>query len=157
MSVYRLDRLLSPHSLAVIGASPRETSVGRHVVANIRAAGFPGAVHVVNPNFAAIEGIATVKSLDAISGSIDVAVIAVPPAAVPETVAAAGAKGAAAAIIITAGLGHGAGSLAEAAEHARIALACWCRPRSSMRASRRACRRRETSRSSRNPAPSSPA
>ena len=94
MSVYRLDRLLSPHSLAVIGASPRETSVGRHVVANIRAAGFPGAVHVVNPNYAAIEGIDTVKSLDAIAGPIDVAVIAVPPAAVPETVAAAGAKGA---------------------------------------------------------------
>ena len=45
-------------------------------------------------------------------------VIAVPPAAVPETVAAAGAKGAAAAIIITAGLGHGPGSLAEAAEQA---------------------------------------
>jgi acetyltransferase len=118
MSVYRLDRLLAPHSLAVVGASPRETSVGRHVVANILAAGFPGAVHVVNPNYAAIEGIETVKSLDAITGPIDVAVIAVPPAAVPETVAAAGAKGAAAAIIITAGLGHGAGSLAEAADHA---------------------------------------
>ena len=118
MSVYRLDRLLAPHSLAVIGASPRETSVGRHIIANIRAAGFPGAVHVVNPNHAAIEGIATVKSLDAIAGPIDVAVIAVPPAAVPETVAAAGAKGAAAAIIITAGLGHGAGSLAEAADRA---------------------------------------
>jgi hypothetical protein len=94
MSVYRLDRLLSPHALAVVGASPREASVGRHVVANIRAAGFPGAVHVVNPNYAAIEGIDTVKSLDAITGPIDVAVIAVPPAAVPETVAAAGAKGA---------------------------------------------------------------
>ena len=118
MSVYRLDRLLAPHSLAVVGASPRETSVGRHVVANIRAAGFPGAVHVVNPNYAAIEGIDTVKSLDAITGPIDVAVIAVPPAAVPDTVAAAGAKGAAAAIIITAGLGHGAGSLAEAADRA---------------------------------------
>jgi acetyltransferase len=118
MSVHRLDRLLAPHSLAVVGASPRETSVGRHVIANIRAAGFPGAVHVVNPNYAAIEGIATVKSLDAIGGPIDVAVIAVPPAAVPDTVAAAGAKGAAAAIIITAGLGHGAGSLAEAADRA---------------------------------------
>jgi acetyltransferase len=41
---------------------------------------------------------------------------ALPPAAVPETIAMAGAKGAAAAIIITAGFGHGPGSLAEAAE-----------------------------------------
>ena len=154
MSVYRLDRLLAPHSLAVIGASPRETSVGRHVVANIRAAGFPGTVHVVNPNYAAIEGIETVKSLDAITGPVDVAVIAVPPAAVPDTVAAAGAKGAAGAIIVTAGLGHGAGSLAEAAERAapqrmRLigpnCLGILVRRRSSMRASPRTCRRRGTS------------
>jgi acetyltransferase len=118
MSTYRLDRLVAPRSLAVIGASPRETSVGRHVIANIIAAGFAGPVHVVNPNYAQIEGISTVKSIDAVPGTPDVVVIAVPPAAVPETVAAAGAKGAAAAIIITAGLGHGPGSLAEAAERA---------------------------------------
>ncbi len=167
MSTYRLDRLIAPRSLAVVGASPRETSVGRHVVANIIAAGFAGPVHVVNPNYADIEGIDTVKSIDAIAGTPDVVVIAVPPAAVPETVAAAGAKGAAAAIIITAGLGHGPGSLAEAADRPRappacvwsapIASACWCRRRISMRASRRGCRRRAISPSSRNPAPSSPA
>jgi acetyltransferase len=118
MSTYRLDRLIVPHSLAVVGASPREASVGRHVVANLIAAGFAGPVHVVNPNYGDIEGISTVKSIDAIAGTPDVVVIAVPPAAVPETVAAAGAKGAAAAIIITAGLGHGPGSLAEAADRA---------------------------------------
>src|SRR4249920_215620 len=118
MSTYRLDRLIAPRSLAVVGASPREASVGRHVVANLIAAGFAGPVHVVNPNYGDIEGISTVKSIDAIAGTPDVVVIAVPPAAVPETVAAAGAKGAAAAIIITAGLGHGPGSLAEAADRA---------------------------------------
>src|SRR5271156_6551725 len=118
MSTYRLDKLIAPRSLAVIGASPRETSVGRHIVANIVAGGFPGPVHVVNPNYAQIEGISTVKSIDAIAGTLDVAVIAVPPAAVPGTVAAAAAKGGAAAIIITAVLGHGPVSLAEAAERA---------------------------------------
>ena len=118
MSTYRLDRLIAPRSLAVVGASPREASVGRHVVANIIAAGFAGPVHVVNPNYGDIEGISTVKSIDAIAATPDVVVIAVPPGAVPETVAAAGAKGAAAAIIITAGLGHGPGSLAEAADRA---------------------------------------
>jgi acetyltransferase len=116
MSTYRLDRLMAPHSLAVVGGSPRETSVGRHVMENIIAGGFPGPVHLVNPNYGEIEGIGTVKSIDALPAAPDVVVIAVPPAAVPETVAAAGGKGAAAAIIITAGLGHGRGSLAEAAE-----------------------------------------
>ena len=44
MSTYRLDRLIAPRSLAVVGASPCETSVGRHVIANIVAAGFAGPV-----------------------------------------------------------------------------------------------------------------
>jgi hypothetical protein len=48
----------------------------------------------------------------------DVVVIAAPPQDVPEIVAAAGQKGTAAVIIITARLGHGPGSLAEACEKA---------------------------------------
>jgi acetyltransferase len=48
----------------------------------------------------------------------DVAVITAPPDAVPEIVAAAAGNCVAAAVILTAGLGHGAGSLAEAAERA---------------------------------------
>jgi acetyltransferase len=43
---------------------------------------------------------------------------------VPETIATAGAKGAAAAIIITAGFGHGPGSLAEAAEWTARTTGC---------------------------------
>jgi acyl-CoA synthetase (NDP forming) len=130
------------------------------------AAGFAGPVHVVNPNHGFIEGISTVKSIDAIVGTPDVVVIAVPPAAVPETVAAAGAKGAAAAIIITAGLGHGPGSLAVAAD--RAARATGLRlvgpnslgvlvPPSHFNASFAPRRGRAISPSSRSPAPSSPA
>jgi acetyltransferase len=118
MSTYRLDRLLSPRSLAIIGASPHESSVGRHVIANIVSAGFSGPLHVVNPHYAEIEGRATVKSLAAIAEAPDLAIIAVPPTAVPEAVADAGRRGTAAAVIITAGLGHGPGSLAEATEDA---------------------------------------
>jgi acetyltransferase len=69
-------------------AKPRSA---RHIVANIVAGGFPGPVYVVSPNYAQIEAISAVKSVDAIAGTLDVAVIAVPPAAVPETIAAAGA------------------------------------------------------------------
>src|SRR5579871_875534 len=111
MSTYRLDKLMSARSLAVIGASPHENSVGRHIVANIIAGGFGGPVHVVNPHYAEIEGIATTKSLTDIAGTPDVVVVAVPPPAVPDTIAQAGLKGAGVAVIITAGLGHGPGSL----------------------------------------------
>jgi acetyltransferase len=114
MSTYRLDKIISPRSVAVVGASPNAGSVGRHIVANIVSAGFPGSIHVVNPHYAAIEDIATAASLSAIKESPDLVVIAVPPAAVPDTVAEAARCGVPAAVIITAGLGHGAGSLAEA-------------------------------------------
>jgi acetyltransferase len=117
MSTYHLDRLLTPRSLAVIGASPHESSVGRHIIANILSGGFARPVHVVNPHHAEIEGLATVKSIDVIAQPPDLVVIAVPPPAVPEAVAETGRRGVAAAVIITAGLGHGPGSLAEATEN----------------------------------------
>lgn len=114
MSTYRLDKLFAPRSLAIVGASPREGSPGRHIVRNVLGAGFSGPVHLVNAEHPQIDGVPAVASIAALSETPDLVVIAVPPAAVPETVAAAAAKGVAAAIIITAGLGHGPGSLAEA-------------------------------------------
>jgi acetyltransferase len=118
MSTYRLDRLFAPRSLAVVGASPRPTSPGRAVLKNLRSGGFGGAIHLVNPHYEAIEGIAAVKSYEALPGAPDVAVVAVPVAAVADVIAAAAAKGTAAAIILTAGLGHGPGSIADRCEQA---------------------------------------
>jgi acetyltransferase len=118
MSTFRLDRLFSPRSVAVVGASPRPTSPGHAVLKNLRQAGFPGAISLVNPHYSAIEDVAAVKSYRDLLAGPDLAVIAVPPAAVPSAVAEAGAKGTPAAIIITAGLGHGPGSLAAQCEQA---------------------------------------
>src|SRR6516164_2112725 len=118
MSTYRLNRLFAPRSVAVIGGSPRETSPGRAVLKNLRAGRFAGAIDLVNPHYDEIEGIAAVKSYEALATTPDVAVIAVPPAAVAAVVRAAAARGTAAAIILTAGLGHGAASIADACEQA---------------------------------------
>ncbi len=118
MSTYRLDKLFAPRSIAVVGASPRETSPGRAVLLNLRRAGFPGALHLVNPHYDAIEGVTAVKTYDQLPDTPDVVVIGVPPSAIPSIIAAAGAKGTAAAIILTAGLGHGPGSIAETCEKA---------------------------------------
>src|SRR6516162_2723450 len=118
MSTYRLNRLFAPRSVAVVGGSPRDTSPGRAVLKNLRAGGFAGTIHLVNPHYDEIEGIAAVKSYEALATTPDVAVIAVPPTAVAAVVRAAAAKGTAAAIIHTAGLGHGAGSIADACEQA---------------------------------------
>jgi acetyltransferase len=118
MSTYRLDKLFAPRSVAVVGGSPRKTSLGHIVLRNLRSGGFAGDVHLVNPNHGEIAGVRSVARMADLPAAPDVVVITVPPDAVPSVVAAAADKGASAAIIITAGLGHGPGSLAHAAEQA---------------------------------------
>ncbi|MHC4340122.1 MAG: CoA-binding protein, partial [Planctomycetota bacterium] len=44
-----LDRLFRPRSVAVIGASRREGSIGREVLRNLVDGGFAGKVFPVNP------------------------------------------------------------------------------------------------------------
>jgi acetyltransferase len=118
MSTYRLDKLFSPRSVVIVGGSPRETSPGRAVLKNLHGAGFKGSIGVVNPRHREIEGVRSVKTIDELPEAPDLLVIAAPAPSVPGIVAAAGRKGAATAIIITAGLGHGEGSLADASEKA---------------------------------------
>ena len=114
MSTYRLDQLFSPRSVAVVGASPRIGSAGHAVLNNLRAAGFQGKLHLVNPHYPEIAGLRSVGSVLDLAEAPELIVIAVPAQEVPKVVAGAAEKGAAAAIIITAGLGHGPGSLADA-------------------------------------------
>jgi len=118
MSTYRLEKLFAPRSVALVGASPRQESVGRAVLRNLREGGFVGSIHLVNSHYSEIEGIAAVKRIEDLPVTPDLVVVATPPAAVPKTLAAAGAKGSSAAIVITSGMGHGAGSPAEAAQQA---------------------------------------
>ena len=116
MSTYNLDKLFLARSVAIIGASPRLSSSGRAVLANLRSAGFAGAIRLVNPRYDEIEGIRAATSYAGLPDVPDVAVIAVPPLGVPDVVAGVAQKGTPVAIIITAGLGHGSGSLVERCE-----------------------------------------
>jgi len=115
MSTYRLDRLLAPRSIAIAGIGARTGSVGRVILRNVREGGFPGDIHLVHPREPAIDGLPCVRSIDDLPAPVDLLVIAAPPEAAPELVAQAGAKGCQGAVIVTAGLGHGPGSLAEGA------------------------------------------
>src|SRR6516225_4118374 len=116
MSTYRLDRLFTPRSLALVGASPREKSVGRAILQNLHTGGWSGGLHLVNPKHREIDGVEAIKDLSELPAAPDLVVITTPPEAVPGVVVQAAEIGAAAAIIITAGLGHGPGSLAQACE-----------------------------------------
>lgn len=116
MSTYALDAVFRPRSLALVGASPRERSVGRTILRNLRDAGFAGPLGVVNPRHAQIEGLPTVARLADLPFAPDLVVVSTPVATVPQVIADAAAVGARAAIIVTAGLGRGPGSLLEQAE-----------------------------------------
>ena len=124
MSTYRLDKLFSPRSVTVIGGSPRQTSPGRAVLRNLQDAGFQGPIGLANPHYAEIEGVKAVAKLEELPQPPDLVVIAAPPQAVPGIVAEAGQRGTAAAIIITAGLDHGEGSLADTCEKAAARPGC---------------------------------
>jgi acetyltransferase len=113
MSIYHLDKLFQPHSVAVVGASPKERSLGRAVLANLKAGGFKGRIDVINPHYPLIEEISTSPSLTSLAGLPDLIVVTAPAATVPQIIKNAGEAGVPAAIVISAGLGHGSDSLAE--------------------------------------------
>ena len=118
MSTYRLKNVLLPRSVALVGASSRQGSVGRAILGNIRKAHFAGEFGLVNPRHAEIDGFATVARVDQLPFVPELLVITAPAQAVTGIVDEAGRRGTAGALIITAGLGHGAGSMAEATEKA---------------------------------------
>lgn len=115
MSTYRLKNLLSPRSVALVGASSRPVSVGRAVLENIRKAEFKGLFGLVNPRHAQIGGVAAVSNLEQLPFVPELVVITAPAREVPDIIDQAGRRGSAGALIVSAGLGHGPGSLQDAA------------------------------------------
>ena len=115
MSTYRLNNLLSPCSIALAGASSRQGSVGRAILDNILKAGFRGEFGLVNRNHAEIGGVASVDSIAKLPFIPELVVITAPASEVVGLIDQAGKLGAAGALIVTAGLGHGPGSLSRAA------------------------------------------
>src|SRR5689334_14631387 len=103
MSVRNLDRMFQPASLALIGASARENSIGGVVLRNVKRAGFPGPLLLVNPRHSTLAGMPVYPDVASLPSTPDLAVIATPPQAVPELISALGSRGTRAAVVITAG------------------------------------------------------
>ena len=102
--VASLRHVLTPASVAVIGASRRPGSIGWAILQNIISGNFPGAVYAVNPGAAELNGVPCVPSAAALPGEVDLAVIAAPAAAVPGIAGQCGRRGVRALVVITAGL-----------------------------------------------------
>jgi acyl-CoA synthetase (NDP forming)/GNAT superfamily N-acetyltransferase len=108
--VASLRYLLRPASVAVIGASRKPGTVGRAILHNIVTSGFSGHLYAVNPRARQIEGIPCVPAPADLPEPVDLAVLAVPAAAVRAVAQECGQRGVRAIVVITAGLDTGAGA-----------------------------------------------
>ncbi|MBF2063217.1 MAG: bifunctional acetate--CoA ligase family protein/GNAT family N-acetyltransferase [Calothrix sp. C42_A2020_038] len=98
-----LDAIFAPKTIAVIGASERENSVGRTVLWNLISNSFGGTVFPVNPKRHSVLGIKAYSKITNVPEAVDLAIIATPAATVPSIMCEcvdAGVKGA---IILSAG------------------------------------------------------
>jgi acetyltransferase len=104
MTVRNLDKLLSPRSVAVVGASPRPGSLGAIAWRNLRGAGFGGPVFAVNPHHRTIDGVPVYGRLRELPQPPDLALLCTPPRSIAPLVAELGALGTRAAVVMTPGL-----------------------------------------------------
>lgn len=91
-----------PSSVAVIGASESEGSLGGQIIANLLH-GYQEPIYPVNPNYETIKGLRCFPTIDAIPGPVEMAIIIVPAPAVPGVLEACGRKGIYRVIIESAG------------------------------------------------------
>ncbi|MCX5034861.1 GNAT family N-acetyltransferase [Streptomyces coelicoflavus] len=102
-----VQRLLQPGSVAVVGTGRTPGGVGRSILGNIRDAGYTGRLYAVNSAFPEerkeIDGVPACRSVRDIDGPVDLAVVTVPAAHVPDVVAECGEHGVQGLVVITAG------------------------------------------------------
>ncbi len=98
-----MECFFSPGSVAVVGATDREGSVGRTVLANLLSGTFKGRVYAINPARKTALGTACYPKISELPEKIDLAVIVTPAPTVPDVIHECVASGVRSAIVISAG------------------------------------------------------
>jgi acyl-CoA synthetase (NDP forming)/RimJ/RimL family protein N-acetyltransferase len=98
-----IQRFFNARSIAIIGASRRQDTVGQTLVHNLVLGDYAGRVYVVNPAAEAVSGMPAYKSVADIPDEVDVAIVAVPADAVHDVVLDCAAKGVHGLIVISSG------------------------------------------------------
>ena len=110
MTIRNLDALFKPRSIALIGGSRRDGSLGAVLARNLFKGGFEGPILPVHPRHESLEGVLAYPSVESLPLAPDLAILATPPKTVPQLIAELGARGTRAAVVITAGFGEGGDS-----------------------------------------------
>ncbi|WP_425301454.1 GNAT family N-acetyltransferase [Nocardia wallacei] len=98
-----VGNLLSPGSIAVIGATPSAGRVGGAVLANLLSGVFQGPVYPVNPNRGSVRGVRAYATVRDIPDEVDLAVVAVPATEIQSVLDDCMAKGVKGLVVLTAG------------------------------------------------------
>ncbi len=98
-----IERIFRARSIAVIGASRRQDSIGQAMVRNLVLGDFSGSVYAVNSQAEAVSGLPAYKTVQDIPGEVDVAIVAVPADSVNDVVLDCAAKGVHGLVVISAG------------------------------------------------------
>ncbi|MEJ2671046.1 MAG: bifunctional acetate--CoA ligase family protein/GNAT family N-acetyltransferase [Deltaproteobacteria bacterium] len=98
-----LEVFFKPESVAVIGASEKDKTIGQALVGNLIKDGFGGEIYPVNRKYEEIQGLRAYPIVTAVKKPIDLAIIAIPIKDVPATIQGCGEAGIGAAIIISTG------------------------------------------------------
>jgi len=99
-----IREMLNPQSVALIGATEKENSIGRAVLTNLLGAP-KRPLYPINPNRQTVLGIPCFRSIGDAPAPVSLAVIITPAAAVPGLVRECGEAGVAGAIILSSGFG----------------------------------------------------
>lgn len=98
-----LERLLTPRSVVIVGASADPRSFGGFVLGNLERLGYAGALHLVSRSSTEIQGRPCVKNVDDLPEGLDVAVLAIPEAGVLDAVRSLAARRCHAAVLFASG------------------------------------------------------
>lgn len=111
-----LSSLFSPRSIAVVGASSNPRKIGGIPIDYALRFGFGGTLHAVNPKAVEVQGLRTHASLQAIGEPVDLAILAVPAAAVHDAIEDAIAAKTKSVALFSAGFAEVGGAGVEAQE-----------------------------------------
>jgi acetyltransferase len=98
-----LSSLVTPGTVAVIGASRDPAKVGYAIFRNILAGGFQGAAHPVNPTARSISGVRAYRSILDVPDPVDLAIVITPAPTVPGVLDECGQRGVRGVVVISGG------------------------------------------------------
>ena len=98
-----LESLLSPRSIAIVGASANPDVASGQTLRLLLSHGYTGPIYPVNPKYESMEGLRCYPDIEALPQAADLAVIAIGARHVPEILEACGRRGVANALVLSSG------------------------------------------------------